>query len=69
MIEIVEDKEISSLALFMELPQVAVVNEGHVIRRMPVKTVAVHVKWNSVQQSIDRLNHLHRLSLCKQNLS
>ena len=64
MIEIAEDEEMSSLALFMELSQVAVVNEGDVIRRMPVETVAVHVKRNSVQQSIDRLYHLHRLSLC-----
>ena len=42
------------LAVRVELPQVDVVNEGHVVAGVPVKAVAVHVKGHCVDQVVDR---------------
>ena len=44
---------ILDLAVRMKLSHVDVVNEGHVVRGMPVKTVTMHVEWNRVDNVIN----------------
>ena len=41
---------VSDLAVIAQFPHVDIVNEGDVILRMPVKTVAVHREWDGVKK-------------------
>ena len=46
----------------MKLPQVDSVNEGDMVSGMPVKTVAVEIKGNRVNETIDRSHNLIMLN-------
>ena len=46
------------LAVGVELPQVDVVDEGHVVTGVPVQAVAVHVEGHGVDQVVDRSHDL-----------
>ena len=50
------------LAVCMKLPQVDSVNEGDMVSGMPVETVAVEIKGNSINETIDRSNNLIMLN-------
>ena len=42
----------------MKLPVLYIVNEGHVVRGVPVQAVAVHVEGDGVKQVVDWSNNL-----------
>ena len=46
------------LAVRVELSQVDVIDEGHMVARMPVQAVAVHVEGHCVDQVVDRRDDL-----------
>ena len=45
----------------MKLPQVDSVNEGDMVSGMPVETVAVEIKGNSVNETIDGSHNLMKM--------
>ena len=46
------------LAVRMKLPEFDIIHEGHVVRRMPVQAVAMEVKRDGVNQSVNGLHDL-----------
>lgn len=44
----------------VQFAHVHVVYEGHVVGRVPVQGVEHAVKWDRLQQPVDRLHHLER---------
>ena len=46
------------LAVRMKLPEFDIIHEGHVVRGMPVQTVAMEVKRDRINQAVDGLHDL-----------
>ena len=47
----------------MKLPEFDIIHEGHVVRRMPVQAVAMEVKRDGVNQSVNGLHDLKYIML------
>ena len=47
----------------MKLPEFDIIHEGHVVRGMPVQAVAMEVKRDGVNQSVNGLHDLKYIML------
>ena len=48
-----------------EAPELDIVDEGHVVRRMPVEAVENVGKWYGVEEIVDRINDLQEFATLK----